>query len=62
MPAPANFLGHPSHLLFDGLVVLYREGYDKLVASGKATESIAWSKMILNGLKVMSDGLNKATK
>lgn len=45
----------------DGLVVIYQEGYAKLEASGKAKESIAWAKLISNSLKILADGLNKAT-
>jgi len=47
---------------FDGVVLLYRDGYEKLEASGKVTQSLAWANLILNSLKVLANGLNQATK
>ena len=46
---------------FDALVVVYAEGYERLVQGGKATDTLAWAKCILQSVKTLSDGLNKAT-
>jgi len=46
---------------FDGIVALYQNGYEKMEASGRLAEAMPWIRVILDSLKVLATGLNKAT-
>jgi hypothetical protein len=45
----------------DAITVIYKTGYDQMAADGRLKETLPWAKLILNSLKVLADGLNKAT-